>query len=168
MRITILNDDLSQCDAAIALRKLATSTEPVEAARWQKLWELVDYLQASEPDCDIDGSIIFNTLGLSKPFPTDPDRDREFEKFMEEWRALHPDPEKWGNDFLEAARPFYSKRIDSIKVTIDWPDYGPLENGIPIMHYRFRIEPAKSIISEDARANDLLSAKRIICRVFGF
>ncbi|MDB5344403.1 MAG: hypothetical protein JWP89_2780 [Schlesneria sp.] len=163
----MLNDDLSQRDASIALRKLAASTEPVEAARWQKLVELVDYLQGNAPDCDIDSSIIFNTLGLSKPFPADPDRDREFEKFMEEWRALHPDSEKWGNDFLEAARPFYSKRIDSIKVTIDWPDFGPLENGMPIMHYRFRIERAESTMSEDARASDLVSAKQIICTALG-
>ncbi|HEY4262515.1 MAG TPA: hypothetical protein VGM98_20300 [Schlesneria sp.] len=167
MRITILNDDLLQCDATIALRKLAASAEPLEAAQWQKLLELVGYLQESTSDCHIDGSIIFSTLGLSKPLPPDLDRDKEFETFMEQWRALHPDPEKWGNDFREAARPFCRKRRDSINVTIDWPDYGPLQDGLPIMHYRFRIERAECAISQDARATDLVSAKQIICDVFG-
>jgi hypothetical protein len=163
MRITMLNDDLLQCDAAFALRELVKSPNPIEAASWQKLLELVDFLQSSEPDCNIDAAILLKELHLSKPSPPDPERDREFEIFLEEWRASHPDPQSWGNELVDAARPFFGKRRDSIRITVDWPDYGPLENGIPIMHYRFRIDRAEGTISKDARARDLASAKMIIC-----
>jgi hypothetical protein len=113
MRITMLNDDLLQCDAAFALRELVKSPNPIEAASWQKLLELVDFLQSSEPDCNIDAAILLKELHLSKPSPPDPERDREFEIFLEEWRASHPDPQSWGNELVDAARPFFGIASES-------------------------------------------------------
>ena len=125
--------------------------------------ELVAYLEAGMPDCDVECAIVFKELRLSKPFPPDPDRERLFKKFIEEWRASHPDPAEWGNEIVDAAWPFFNSRRDSIRVTIDWPGYGPVENGLAITHCRFRIERAGCSFSEDARANDLARAKQIIC-----
>lgn len=163
MRIMMFNDDFSICNAAVPLRELARSSQPVEATIWHRLLELVAYLEAGTPDCDVECAIVLKELRLSKPFPPDPDRERLFKKFIEEWRASHPDSAEWGNEIVDAAWPFFNSRRDSIRVTIDWPDYGPVENGLPITHYRFRIERAGCSLSEDARANDLTRTKQIIC-----
>ena len=57
-----------------------------------------------------------------------------------------------------------------VKVTIraDWRDYGPVRDGIPEMHYRFRVKRPGKIATEDARAKDELEAKLIVCRAFGW
>jgi hypothetical protein len=93
MRITTFDlDEHKPCGIEVPLRRLAASPEPLEGASWQKLLDLVAHLQTDGLEHELWGQIVLRELRLRKPQPPDPVRDREMKRFMDEWRALNPDP----------------------------------------------------------------------------
>jgi hypothetical protein len=170
MRITTFDlDEHKACGIEVTLRRLAESPTPLEAASWHKLLELVAHLQASGSEPQLWGQIVLQELLLHKPEPPDPVRDREIKKFMDEWRALNPDPTTWGNRLSrEMRRRFPPKPGVLVSVRVDWRDYAPLRDGLPEMHFRFQVQRPGTAISQDARAKDPLEAERIICEAFGW
>ncbi len=56
----------------------------------------------------------------------------------------------------------------AVWVEIDWPDYGTVSDGLPIMHYRLQFKPPGSHLSHDERAGTLEEAERIIWGAFGW
>ena len=163
MRITTLHDDLTICGIEVPLRILAASANPLEAASWVKLLELVDYLQSSESERELSGHILLQELILSEPVPP----NQEVQEFIEKWCASNPDPAAWGNKLHHEMKRFHKPGV-SVTVRADWRDYGSIRDGIPIMHFRFRVKRPDRIATQDARAQGPSEAKRIICGAFGW
>lgn len=170
MGITIFNlDEDDPCGIEVPLRRLVASPEPLQAARWQKLLELVVHLQSRRSEHELLGYIILDELHLGEREPPDPIRDMQMKRFMEEWRALNPDPAEWGDRLdREMNRRFPLKPGVRLSVRVDWRDYAPLREGLPEMHYRFQVKRPGKTGSEDARARDFIEAERIICEAFGW
>jgi hypothetical protein len=168
MQITTFDlDEHKPCGIEVPLGRLAASPEPLEAAYWHKLLELVEHLQLSGSEHELWGQIVHQELLLREPEPPDPVRDREMKKFMDEWRALNPDPTTWGNRLIrEKMQRFPPKPGVRVSVRVDWRDYAPLRDGLPEMHYRFQVKRPGRTITEDARAKDPVEAERIICEAF--
>ena len=55
-----------------------------------------------------------------------------------------------------------------VKIGVDWPDYGPLRDGLPAMHYRLQISRRVGGPSRDGRSRDIAEVKRLICEAFGW
>jgi hypothetical protein len=170
MRITTFDlDEHKPCAIDVPLRRLAASADPLKAASWQKLLDLVAHLQSGGSEHELWGQILLQELRLHKPEPSDPIRDMQKKRFMDEWRALNPDPATWGDRLIrEMRRRFPPKPGVLLSVRVDWQDYAPLRDGLPEMHYRFQIHRPGKAISEDARAKDPVEAEGIICKAFGW
>jgi hypothetical protein len=168
MRITTFDlDEHKQCGIEASLRRLAASPEPLEATSCHKLLQLVEHLRASGPEQELCAQIVFDKLHLRKREPPDPVRNWQMKRFMDEWRALNPDPSTWGNRLgCEMRKRFPPKPQVRVSVWVDWRDYSPLRDGLPEMHYRFQIERPGKTMTEDARARDLMEAERVICKAF--
>src|SRR5688500_8298122 len=169
MRITTLDpDDMHKpCGIEGRLRRLQASAPPLQAACWQKLLELVEHLQASDPEPELRGHIILEELILSRRQPLDPVREQEMKKFADEWNAANPmAPSTAGRFAREMLQRFPPEPGMRVRVRVDWQDYGPLRDGLPEMHYRFQIERPGKTISEDARAKDVAEAERIVREAF--
>jgi hypothetical protein len=70
MRITTFDLDQDQlCGIEVPLRRFAASTEPFEAAYWEKLLDLVTQLQSNDCENEIHGHILFNELTLCERDP---------------------------------------------------------------------------------------------------
>ncbi len=170
MRITTFDlDEHQPCAIDVALRRLAASAEPLKAASWQKLLDLVAYLQSGASESELRGQIVRHELLLFKPEPPDPIRDMQMKRFMKEWRALNPDSAMWGDRRFrrEMMRRFPTKPEVRVSVRIDWRDHAPLQDGLPEMHYRFQITRRGKTLTEDARVKDVVEAARIVCEAFG-
>jgi hypothetical protein len=149
MRITTIDlDEDKACGIDVPPRRLAASHEPLEAASWQKILELVTHLQSSGSEHELWGQIMLQRLNLLKRERPDPARDREMQEFMGEWFPL--------------------KAEVCVSVWVDWRDYAPLRDGLPELHYRFQVKRPGKTLTEDARAKDLMEAERIICEAFGW
>jgi hypothetical protein len=170
MRITTFDsDEHKPCGIEVPLRRLAASPEPLKAASWQKLLQLVVHLQSDRSEHELCGHVLLEELHLHEREPPDPIRDMQMKRFMEEWRTVNPDVATWGIRLSrEMRRRFPPKPGVRISVRIDWHDYAPLRDGLPEMHYRFQVERPGKTVSEDARAKDLVEAERIICEAFGW
>jgi hypothetical protein len=170
MRITTFDlDDHKPCAIDVSLRRLAASAEPLKAASWQKLLDLVTHLQSRDSEHELWGQIVLQELLLHKPEPSDPVRDMQMKRFMDEWRALNPDPATWGDRRRrEMRRRFPTQPGVRVSVRVHWRDYAPLRDGLPELHYRFQVRRPGKTITEDARANDVVEAERIICAAFGW
>jgi hypothetical protein len=137
MRITTIDRAEDKwCGIEVPLRRLATSPNPLEAASWHKLLELVEHLQESGPEHELWGHIVLQELVLYKREPPDPVRDRQMERFMDEWRAQHPDPTTWGDRLSRAMRQRFPSRPGvRVSVRVDWRDYAPHREKLrPIGH----------------------------------
>lgn len=55
-----------------------------------------------------------------------------------------------------------------VQVTVDWPDYGRLHDGIPTMHYRLNVSRRVGGPTRDARFHDITEVKRFIWQAFGW
>jgi hypothetical protein len=162
-------DQLKPCGIEVQLRQLATTSEPMEAASWQKLLELVAHLQSDGSEFEIGSFLLSKELHLFKREPLDPILAMQMKRFAEQWRIQNPDQTTWGNRLSqEMRRRFPTKPGVDVSVQVDWRDYGPIHNGFPEMHYRFQIKRPESTITEDARAKEVVEAGRIISEAFGF
>lgn len=151
------------------LRHRAASPQPLEAASWNRLLELVTHLQSSGTEYELWGQIVLQELLLHKPEAIDPVRDLEMKQFMDEWRAQNPDPTTWGDRLnREITRRFPPRPGVRVSVRADWRDNTPLRDGLPEMHYRFQIKRPGKTLTEDARTKDLVEAERIIYEAFGW
>ena len=53
-----------------------------------------------------------------------------------------------------------------VKVWVDWQDYGPLFDGLPVAHYRLQFKGENSAISENARAGRPEEAEQVLLKAF--
>jgi hypothetical protein len=85
-------------------------------------------------------------------------------------RAEGSHPEAWG--FLLGRElqlyPGNADNPESVRVWADWPDYGPVRDGIPVMHYRLQVKRRGATRTRDARASSAEEAGRIIQEAFGW
>ena len=54
-----------------------------------------------------------------------------------------------------------------VAVRMDWKDFGPVEQGLPVMHYRVRVRRAGTVLTEDARLGTSQEASKVIMQSFG-
>lgn len=55
-----------------------------------------------------------------------------------------------------------------VKITVDWPDYGPLHDGLPAMHYRLQITRRAGAPIRDGRSTDMKEVRRLFFEGFGW
>jgi hypothetical protein len=55
-----------------------------------------------------------------------------------------------------------------VQVWADWPDYGPVRDGLPVMHYRLQIRRPGSNLSRDERMATPAESERVIWQAFGW
>ena len=170
MRITTLDRETrKRCDIEGAIRRLAESSTPLEAAQWRKLLELVEHLRLSGPRPVLLGHIRTTELVLSRLEPIDPVRKKKMREFMEEWRASNPDPTTSGDSLRREMRKRFPPETGiRVRVWAGWRDYGPVRDGLPVMHYRFEVRRPGKAENVYARARDAAGAERIIRKAFGW
>jgi hypothetical protein len=83
-------------------------------------------------------------------------------------QASSPTPEAvgwvWGQELWLS--PFGRVNHLSILIGLDWNDYGPLQDGMPLMHYRIRIRRGDDVMTTDERGNLHEDVERIILEAF--
>jgi hypothetical protein len=85
-------------------------------------------------------------------------------------RADSPYPEVWGlicGDEL-SLHPSNSANRVTVRIRVDWQDLGPLEDSLPVMHYRIQIERPGAKLSTDAWTRSPQEAEQIIREAFGW
>jgi hypothetical protein len=55
-----------------------------------------------------------------------------------------------------------------VRVWLDWPDYGPAQDGLPVMHYRIQVRRPGSSLSADARVQSPQEVEQVISEAFGW
>lgn len=97
----------------------------------------------------------------------------QWQKLLELVRALRadgPNPTAYGlilGRELHLWPPTPAIRA-SVRIWVDWQDYGPVENGLPVMHYRIQVKRPGSQLSADIRTTVPDEVRRIIWEVFGW
>jgi hypothetical protein len=83
--------------------------------------------------------------------------------------AQGPTPQAGGNIFLEELwlHPFPGVASFTVAVRVDWKDYGPVEDGLPVMHYRVLVRRAGAVLTDEVRLQTPQEAGKVILRVFG-
>ena len=78
-----------------------------------------------------------------------------------------PGPRAVGNIILDELHIAAGSRETSpvVRISVDWPDYGALRDGLPVSHYRIRVERPNAVLSEESRTPDADEAGRMIVRV---
>lgn len=56
----------------------------------------------------------------------------------------------------------------NVRICVDWPDYGPLADGLPMMHYRLKMSRCVGAPTRDERSQDVAEVKRFIWEAFGW
>jgi len=62
----------------------------------------------------------------------------------------------------------YGRRPRSVwaRIRIDWSDYGPLEDGIPIMHYRIEVKSSDDDVWSEIRSRELEEIRQFLTQAF--
>ena len=140
----------------IPLRRLVDSPGMMTAFYWQKLLDLIAFLQAQGPQPLITGFLLVDALSLIKRRASDPNRDRRLRQFLEEWR---PDPSKGfatgGRLHSEYLRRFPLE--STTRVTI-WPG---LAGSFAASGRTSRT------LSEDLRIQDFAEVEQALLKAFG-
>lgn len=83
-------------------------------------------------------------------------------------QARGPTPEAfgyvWGQELWLSPSP-PANRV-SLDIGLDWKDYGPMQDGLPLMHYRIRIRHREEVMPMDERVNLPEEVERIILEAF--
>lgn len=127
----------------------------------------VDLRGESDSPCDIEGPLQrlaaeFDTLSAIR-----------WQKLLELVRALRadgPNPTAWGlilGEELQLSPPNPANRA-SARIWVDWRDYGPVENGLPVMHYRIQVQRPGSRLSAEVRTADPDEVRQVIWEAFGW
>jgi hypothetical protein len=53
-----------------------------------------------------------------------------------------------------------------IVVHADWYDYGPIQEGRPVMHYRLRVRGSEGYLDEELRTRDFSEIEQFVKRAF--
>ncbi len=94
-------------------------------------------------------------------------------KLLELARVLKEDgpyPEVWSCllcDVLHMGPSNSANRV-SVDIWMDWQDYGPVSDGLPVLHYRLQIRRGTAPRSTDARADRPEKARDLILQAFGW
>jgi hypothetical protein len=51
---------------------------------------------------------------------------------------------------------------------MDWPDYGPMEDGFPIMHYRVDVKHSDNEVRSEIRTRELEEIRQVLLQAFGW
>lgn len=96
-----------------------------------------------------------------------------WQKLLELARVLQadgPHPEAWSfllGDVLHL-RPSNPANCVSVEIWTDWQDYGPVSDGLPVLHYRLQIRRGKAPRSTDVRAEHPEMVRDLILQAFGW
>jgi hypothetical protein len=55
----------------------------------------------------------------------------------------------------------------TVQVRVDWKDYGPVEDGLPVMHYRVHVRRPDAVVTDEVRSRSAQEAGQLILQVFG-
>ena len=169
MRITTFDHEQGEfCGMDVPLRRLAALPDPLKAAYWKMLLDLVTHLQSSDSEYELQGLVAANQLHFYETEPANSVRNSQIRQFMIDWRTKHPDSIDNSQLRNEIQSRFPRERNVHLEVWVDWKDYGPIENGVPKMHFRVRATRAGNITFEDARAKDIAEAEEFIRKVIGW
>ena len=117
----------------IPLRRLVDSPGMITALYWQKLLELVEFLQARGSEPVLFGFLFPDALHLNQPSPPNPVRNWQVKRFVEKWRAEHPDDAEYGRTLREEISKRYPlEPSTSVRIWPDWRDRSPLQDGLPV------------------------------------
>jgi len=60
-----------------------------------------------------------------------------------------------------------SNRV-SVQIWMDWHDYGPIEDGVPIMHYRADLRNSDHELQSEIRTKELEEIRQFLLQAFGW
>jgi hypothetical protein len=83
-------------------------------------------------------------------------------------QARGPAPEAYGSVRGQELwlSPWRRANRVSIQIGLDWNDYGPLQDGLPLMHYRVKIRRRGEVLTTEERADLPEVVERIILEAF--
>jgi len=55
----------------------------------------------------------------------------------------------------------------SVRIWMDWPDYGPMEDRVPIMHYRVDVKHFGDEVRSEIRTKELEEIRQFLLQAFG-
>lgn len=102
--------------------------------------------------------------------PVDARRARKLLDLVRYLEAQGPAPRAFAHLFFDELwlTPFREADPAMVHVSVDWKDFGPVQDGIPEMHYRLNYKRAGSELSIDASVRDPDEAERVIWEAFGW
>jgi hypothetical protein len=113
---------------------------------------------------DVKSSLLALTDSGDKVQAHKAERILELVRYLEEWppshRALailHLTDQLW---ITFGRRP----KVASARIRIDWKDYGPVEDGIPIMHYRIEVKTPGDKVWSEIRTRELEEIRQFLAR----
>jgi hypothetical protein len=87
----------------------------------------------------------------------------ELAQYLEE----NSGPRLLAHTFLEQLHfSAFGRGAGIMEVGVDWPDYGPFENGLPVAHYRIRVKREGVPISDELRTADVEQVRQFILQTF--
>ena len=170
MRITTFDLDrvAEECGIEIPLRRLVESPGMMTALYWQKLLELVEFLQARGSGPVLFGFLFPDALHLNQPSPPDPVRNWQVKRFVEKWRAEHPDDAEYARTLREEISKRYPlEPSTSVSIWPDWRDRSPLQDGLPVIYYRLQVKHPGKTLSEDLQIQEFADVEQAILGAFG-
>jgi hypothetical protein len=83
-------------------------------------------------------------------------------------RANGPYPEVWGHFFVDDLHLVTRNPANrtSVRLGVDWKDYGPLRDGLPDMHFRLRVKSENANLSKDVRTQDPREVEQVLLAAF--
>lgn len=94
MRITAFDHEQGEfCGMDVQARRLAALPDPLKAAYWKMLLDLVTHLQSSDSEHE-QGFVLPDGLHLSETEPPNSIRDSQIRQFMIDWRQNIQIPQK--------------------------------------------------------------------------
>ena len=97
-------------------------------------------------------------------------RGRKLLELVQYLHAQGPAPRACGHVILNelALFPGHPSERVAVRVWADWPDYGPAEGGLQVMHYRLQVRRPGQALSRDVRAATPAEAEAVIRESFGW
>jgi hypothetical protein len=65
-------------------------------------------------------------------------------------------------------RRYHEEHVVTVEIEADWLDYGPVQDGVPVMHYRIRVRGPRAKLSDEVRVKDPDEVRKIIYKAFGW
>src|SRR5437868_6090676 len=91
-------------------------------------------------------------------------------EFVRYLQAQGPEPCAFGHILVHelTLRPRNNPNRLSVTIKMDWYDYAPLKDGLPVTHFRLQTVKKNAHLSDEARAFTMEEAERFIYQAFGW